>query len=184
MSVDEKGCAVADLGDGCMSSQIPHGCCKQILAGSKKRTEIVGFISPVGKVSAAGTCAYSLLIYIEHELVIGTDIDIEVLRRCGEFDGLSEVEHDLIALRDVGSGDPLGLPVGGLMFRRELRARIRCAQGKSKQGEERSYSHARDRTSAKARSKVRGSRMKIQTEAADTEVGGLPAGADANDDLV
>jgi hypothetical protein len=98
-----------------MRAKIPNRGGEYILAGSKKRTKIVRFISPVAEIAAAGTAPHAPLIYMEDELVIRAHVHIKVLGRCGKFDNLPEVKHDLIPLWSARGGDPLRVPQTGMI---------------------------------------------------------------------
>jgi hypothetical protein len=153
LPMGEKGCPVAHLCDGRMRAKIPHHGCQHIPAGSKKWSEIVSFVSPVGEITAARTVAHSLLIYIKDELVIGAHVYIEVLRRFGDFDDLSKVEHNFVSLRSIRSRDPLRLPESGLMIRQTLCPSGRDVGGNGDEEDEDEedhslFAHARDGTSA------------------------------------
>ena len=64
----------------------------------------------MGEIAAAGTASYSLLIYVEDELIVCAHVHAKRLRRLRKVNCFAEVQHYFISLRSVGSGDPLGGP--------------------------------------------------------------------------
>jgi len=118
--MDQKAHSIAHLRDCGAGAKIPDRRREHILSSAKKRTKIVGFVSPVCQVAAAGTATDASLIYLEDELVIGAHIYIKMRLQLGDVDDLSKVEHDFISLRNTGSGDPLRFPEFVRMIRRNL----------------------------------------------------------------
>lgn len=112
--MQEKSNAIGHLRHSSVGSEIPNSRSQHVASLVQKWRKVVGLKSPVSQVRVAWSAACTLAIHVKQELVVGADIDDEVRRLSGKFEGLAEVENGYIALRASRGSYPFRFPGGKL----------------------------------------------------------------------
>jgi hypothetical protein len=106
LAFQQKGGAVADLGDGREDAPVPYRRSNEVLSGSQQRGKVKALVAPMGQVAAGGAVAGAMAVYKEDEAVIGADADrVTGWNRC-QGKRAPEMKHQGLAQGSCGMRDP------------------------------------------------------------------------------
>ena len=106
----QKGGAVGNLRDGRVDAEVPYRCSDQVLAGLEQRRQVEALVAPMGQVAAGRAVAHPMAVHKQNEAVVGADADRIAGGNGSQRERAAEVEHQRLAQRGRGMGDPGGLP--------------------------------------------------------------------------
>src|SRR5690242_2778661 len=89
-----------------MHTEVPDGGGQNVISGTQKRGQVVGFKSPMGQVAAGRARRDAMLINVEEKLVIGADMHNEMGWRVFESEEFAKVENGCVAHRRIRASDP------------------------------------------------------------------------------
>ncbi len=111
LGFEQKGGAIAHLGDWSVDAEVPDSCGDGVVAGLQIRCEVKEFVPPMGQIATGRTVADALSIDIKNEAVIGADPHLVGGRDRCEVEGAPEVEDNRLAQGSGGVGNPGGMPL-------------------------------------------------------------------------
>src|SRR5262245_25084686 len=92
-----------------MLGKIPDRCGDHIGASVKKRSEVVGFVSPMGQIALARPVPNPLLIHLQKKCVVGADVNDEMCRYRGEIKNPAKMYDGWRLARQIRRCDPFGI---------------------------------------------------------------------------
>ena len=141
LAFQQEGGAVAHLGYRRKEAPVPNRRGDEVLTRLEHGRKVKLLIAPVAKIAARGAVAGTMAVDEQNKAVIGADAYGIMGRNGCQRQRVPEVQHEGLAQRRRGMGDPGGVPVALRWVRRRAGLTRQGIQGDQEGAKRKQFAH-------------------------------------------